>query len=95
MKTVWKFELPVTGLLTVAMPRGAHVLSAGVQGDTIVVWALIDPDAFIVEHLFAVKGTGFDITPEIEQGDFIGTVFRSQHGVPLVWHIFSLGDIGL
>ncbi len=93
MKTIWRFELPSFGMFTILMPRGAKVLSTASAGDSIAVWALIDPDAPSVKHLFAVKGTGHDVESIVEQGNFIGTVFNSLHEVPLVWHIFSLGDI--
>lgn len=92
MKTIWKFELPLASTPVVEMPSGAVVLSTAILNDGLVVWALVDSDAPVVNHLFAIQGTGFDVQPAVEQGSFIGTV-QTHALYPLVWHIFSLGDI--
>ena len=93
MRTIHKFLIPyrLTEIIpAITMPRAARPLSVGMQGQDLYVWALVDPEAPIAEHMFAVRGTGHPITPEVEQGDFVGTVFDG----PDVWHVFSLGDIG-
>ena len=92
MRTIHKFLIPhrITNSPVNYMPRGARPLSVGMQGQGLYVWALVDTEAPAAEHMFAVRGTGNEIKPEVEQGDFIGTVFDG----PFVWHVFSLGDIG-
>ena len=89
MKKIFKYELPIADYLDIAMPYGARVLSVGVQGQDILVWALVDPKAPIVVHMFAIRETGHPVLPEVEQGDFLGTIFSG----PFVWHIFDLGEL--
>ena len=91
MKTMHKFLVAKVDWPVVRMPRGAIPKAVGMQNGAIWVWALVNTNAPVVTHLFAVRGTGHEITPEVEQGDFLGTVFD---GI-FVWHILSLGDIGL
>ena len=44
MKTIWKFPLEVKDKQQVLMPRGAVILSAGIDNrGSICVWALVDP----------------------------------------------------
>ena len=93
MKSIFKYPLSLDDNPVVSMPKGARTLSVKMQDDNIMVWALVDVDAPYVDHLFAIRGTGHPVMPEVEQGDFIGTVFDVVHGHPLVWHIFDLGDI--
>lgn len=82
------------------MPKGARVLSAGVQNDEIVVWAIVDIDAGHVMRRFKVVPTGAGVNqrPEYwtlvgvnhppEYWAFIQTIFMG----PLVFHIFDLGE---
>ena len=90
MRTIWKF-LIVAGSMPVArMPRGSSPVAAKSIAGVTWVWAIVDPTAPIVDHQFAVQATGQEITPEVELGDYVGTVFDG----PFVWHVISLGDIG-
>ncbi len=92
---IWKFEIG-DGKSLAAMPKGARVLSVGVQdcringvrNARIMVWAMIDPSAEIVQHRFPVYGTGHEIDAE-DMGLFIGTVF-TEH---LVCHVFDGGEV--
>jgi hypothetical protein len=74
----------------VEMPKGAHVLSVGVQGDDeMVAWALVDPDAEKVVRRFAVYPTGLvEVSPH--PGRFIGTVMFERGR--LVFHVFDVGE---
>jgi hypothetical protein len=81
---VWKFELrPYHTFLS--MPVGATVLSAGVQGDGIFVWALCDPLVAKQTRGFVVAGTGEPIPPEYELGRFVGTVAVGE----LIFHVWE------
>ena len=90
MTTIWKFELDVTqgDRVCISIPKGAVVLSAGVQGRNFMVWAIVDPAAPKVNRNFSVHGTGHSVPAEIEWSAFINTVFMG----PLVFHIFDLGE---
>ncbi len=105
MQTIWKFELDLSGgdMSQIEMPEGAATISAGVQGMTFVVWALIDPDAPRVTRRFVVHGTGHPVLKEVTEtftagihdhpvevlASFINTVFMG----PLVFHVFELGEV--
>lgn len=105
MKTIWKFKLNFSegDISEIGMPRGAVIISAGVQGERdIMVWALVDSDALLVARRLVVHGTGHPVLKEVTetftagiQGQpvevlfsFINTVFMG----PLVFHIFDLGE---
>lgn len=44
-RTIWKYPLAITDTQNVMMPEGAEILSAQMQGDTLCLWALVNPDA--------------------------------------------------
>lgn len=82
--TIWKFTLePVCEL---QMPEGATVLSVGVQGENICLWAMVNPDAPKVTRSFVGFGTGHEVT-DATCLEFIGTALL--HGGSLVFHIFE------
>lgn len=84
---VGKYEL-APGATEVSMPRGAKVLSVGVQGDGVFMWALIPQLSHLSEpRRFLVVGTGH-LWPLTAFGPFIGTVFLGA----LMFHVFEGGD---
>lgn len=83
---IWKFPVHDYSALHV-LPRGAQVLSAGVQGDEIVVWILCDPSAPSVPRLLGTCRTGGALPVDLDL--FIGTV-RMDNG--LVFHVFDGGE---
>jgi len=86
MMSVWKFEFEIKdGPQAVVMPMGAHLLSVGMQRDTLCLWAFVDTAAVTEKRFFVVHGTGHPI----KLGEtYVGT---AMHGA-LVWHLFmSLG----
>lgn len=91
--TVWKFTLGPRQTLSsdayVEMPGGAKILTCQMQGDTIVLYAKVDPDTPPEIRMFQVIGTGQEIPEELDH-EYVGTV---QYG-PLVFHVFELLEIG-
>jgi hypothetical protein len=88
---VWKFELrPWTLVLDV--PRDAIVLSAGVQGDDIVAWAICDPKAPKIPRLIAAHPTGVPLPPALVGTRFVATV---QMADGLVFHVWDGGEEGV
>lgn len=82
MKSIYKYKLEpqVENILTL---RG-RVLSAGVQGDDIVVWAVHDDELTPRNVRISTRGTGHFLDGG-DEGEFIGTVSLG----PLVFHIFA------
>lgn len=85
-KTIWKFALdPLNDVMSINMPKGAEVLSAGVQSGIVHLWAVVDPEADKEPRAFLAVGTGHLTFDDL--GRFVGTVmlFDGQ----LVFHIFE------
>lgn len=87
MTMIWKFTVPVHDEFTIEMPRGAQVLSVGVQYDDIVMWVKVNPEAPMVKKVFYLRGTGHLILIEDSHIRFIGTV--QMAGGTLIWHVFE------
>lgn len=86
MKSVWKFQIPVDDHPVMNLPVGASILSVAFQGEDLVLWALVDPDADKEPRRLRVAGTGH----AIEESDlrFIGTAVHTRTG--LVFHVFEI-----
>jgi len=81
--TIWKFPLAVTDVQDVPMPADAQVASVQLQGGQLMAWALVSPDAPIVNRRFRVIGTGNPV-PDVAM-TYRGSV---QMGL-FVWHVFE------
>jgi hypothetical protein len=81
MKTVYKYKI---GTGELQLPRGAKVLTAGIQGEDIFIWAEVDDSALPEHRSFYVYGTGHLIP---DRACYIGTVF-DWNG--FVWHIYEV-----
>lgn len=92
---IYKYTVLLTQkVYPLRMPRGARILSAELQGDTISVWALFDKDR--EEHLFtrmiAVIYTGqpFELQGPRYRFEFINTVIDQFQ---IVRHLFEVIDL--
>jgi hypothetical protein len=83
MKFIYKYPTLQPTVETILTLRGS-VLSAGVQGQDIVVWAVYDEAAPERRVRVNVIGTGHPFARVLETR-FIGTVFLG----PLVFHVFA------
>jgi len=85
MNTIYKYEIPVGGG-AIQMPNSAKILSVGVQGESLMLWAEVDPERSGYQRQVEVFGTGHPIRNEMcVSREFIGTVFMSD----LVWHVYE------
>ena len=93
MNTIHKYVLADPDSV-VALPRGSLVLSAGAQGDDLVIWAMVNTRAEARDHRrpeardrwrVEVYGTGHD-TYFVDPTAFKGTV---QMHDGLVFHVFA------
>lgn len=93
MKTIWKFELDLTGDhprtiddgYCVRMPAGSKILRVGTQRPRVLAfWALVDPqeltDRDVPVHVY---GTGHPVPDDA--GVYLGGVDDG----PFVWHVFA------
>jgi hypothetical protein len=81
---IWKYELKV-GVNRVPMTPGAKILSAQMQHDKIVLWALVVGGNQLITRVIYVVGTGEDLGWDPEGWRYVNTV---QDG-SLVWHVFE------
>lgn len=82
---VYKYTLihPYTGL---ELPYGAQILTAQMQDDQIVLWALLsEQEARTVRRLIFAVNTGVEF--DLSSLGYIGTVTSSSG---IVWHVFEV-----
>ena len=87
--TIWKFDVLQQSTQLIEMPTGAKILSTGVQGqNSLVVWALVDPDAPKRHRRINVCMTGSELYTHGSTSHhvFIGTVTK-RNGIVL--HVFE------
>ncbi len=87
MKSVWKFELPITDRFSIPMPVGARLLNVETQNEQPCLWALVDPAAEKEGRQFRLAGTGHPINNPDELS-YVGTCMMRGGG--LVWHLFEV-----
>lgn len=85
MKTVWKFQLPITDSFTVAMPKGAKILKAEQQGNIPCLWALVNSENTHESRSFVMRGTGYPLDG-VDTEKYIGTFLIDW----LVFHLFEV-----
>ena len=98
MLTIWKYPIRdvdiASAIFELDMPKGAKVLTVQMQGNSPVMWALVNPETKKVKRMFLVKGTGHPIEDRatclaISQPDtYIGT-FQLAGGA-LIFHVFNI-----
>jgi hypothetical protein len=87
--SVWKFPIDPFDTVSVPMPQGAEVLTAAMQGEVLCIWALVNPDARLINHKFAIAGTGHT-RHDLEFATYIATV--QMLGGAMVFHVFDLEE---
>ena len=84
MAKIFKYPLEITDVQVIALPKGAVVLSVGLQFDRLCIWALVDDGVAKEDRIFYVVGTGHPMP--VESMTFLGTV--QMAGGMLIWHVF-------
>ena len=87
MTTIYKQTLnPNYPMQSSGVPDGSTFLSAGVQGEDIVVWYRCDPSRAKGPRWFAVVGTGHPMPGDDLEWIFLNTVLL--YGGRIVLHVF-------
>jgi hypothetical protein len=87
---IYKYPIPfvIGRAIPVTMPRGAKILSVQVQGETLCLWAMVDPSLPTETETIRIIATGEPIDPTLAvMIDHLATI---QSG-PYVWHVFKGG----
>lgn len=83
---IYKYELEITDVQTIKMPRRACPISVGHQNGKLVVWCGVNTNAAVAEHTFYVVGTG---NPMPNDGAYMEPIGTVQMPNGLVWHVFK------
>lgn len=89
---IWKHELPdVPVVFDIQMPRGAKVISVGVQSVAMFMWFAFDDENASDTELrrFNLVFTGIGVVTPMSQVSFIGT---AQLPNGMVYHLFEVDD---
>ncbi len=84
MKSIWKFELPISG--KIQMPRNSKILSVQAQHEVPVIWAEVQTENEKEERSFEYFETGEEL-PNKAPMKYLGTVHLGNG--KLVWHIYE------
>lgn len=71
----------------VSMPQGARLLTAQLQDDVLVIWAVVVQENIQVHRKIVLVGTGWVTIGA--HGNYLGTV---QYRSGLVFHVFDHGE---
>jgi hypothetical protein len=86
MKTIWKFNLTLTDLQYIEMPKAAEVLTIQWQNEQACLWALVNPNAEKETRYFEIHSTGNPILEsDNRERKYIGTIQQ----LLFVWHVFE------
>ncbi len=81
---VWKYPLTDEVQQDVVMPWGAKIVACAMQGETLTLWAMVDPSAVLETHKISIVSTGAEFEAD-EIGEYVGTF---QDG-GAVGHVFD------
>lgn len=84
MKTIWKYQFPITDRFLLEMPIGAKILTAFIRNKVPCLWAEVETKEYSIPRKFAVTGTG-NPTPT-EDCCWIATFSMP----PFIWHLYEL-----
>jgi hypothetical protein len=91
MPTIWKYGLSLDDEQIINMPAHAKILHVGVQGDSIQMWAMVDPVETNIQHRkIVIVGTGHQMPYADFERVYLGTIIVEM----FVWHIFEIHDGG-
>ena len=85
--TIFKYEVPLSGVVEIQMRKNAHVLTVQTQGATPYIWAIVDPEAEMEIRKFYLYGTGHPIDIAFPHQRYIGT-FQLAEG-RFIGHLFE------
>jgi hypothetical protein len=84
MLTIFKYPIKLEECQTLEVPRGARFLDGQLQNNTMVLWALVNPDLEAEKRDIVIYGTGRPIYNHLET-EYIATIQKDE----FVWHIFE------
>src|SRR5690348_4745124 len=94
MRAVWKYVLKIEDQQKVTIPWPAKVLAVAMQptpqGETICLWAEVDPDDKRIEVPIIIVGTGHPLPEPALPGQYLRHISTFQmHGGALIFHAYE------
>ncbi len=86
MKRIYKYNLLVSDSQMVSLPLDSEILSVQMQGDSLMMWCLVDTNKASEQIIINIFGTGNPIDNDFK-GLFIDTF--QMNGGSLVFHVFK------
>ncbi len=83
-KAIYKYPLRFVDTQSIKLRRGARVLSVQMQGEGMCLWAMVDPDASLMDTCVWIAGTGNPLGENFALMEYAGTVQQGR----FVWHVF-------
>ena len=85
IKKIWKYPIEIIDKQLIRMPKGATLLHVGLDPNDIpCIWALINPDAPLVDRNIFIHGSGHTVI-RFDEGSYVGTFVQGY----FVWHVFQ------
>lgn len=89
MKVIYKYELESFKYQSIKIPKDAKILTAQIQYDSIMLWAIVNPDNTELDFNFYVAPTGQPFPDDINIDDFIFINTVQIGGGSLIFHVFK------
>lgn len=86
---IYKYQISGEGNDCLQLPDGYRILSAGEQDGQIFIWAIVNPDAPLMDARFRIYATGFDDIPAFLNNGYLQYIDTVLMKSGLVWHIFQ------
>lgn len=83
---IYKYPLNAITEQNITMPAKSEILTVQVQGDTLCLWALVNPDAELKERTIEIYGTGH-LLIDADSLQYISTFMLESD--TLVFHVFE------
>lgn len=85
---ILKYQIPIEDEPRVVVPRDARILTIGLQGGELFLWAEVeDQNAPKCTLKLRLVGTGHEVTIQGIR-KYLGTVHQMRFGVAFVWHVY-------
>ena len=90
-ETIFKYPIEIANFPRIEMPKGAKILSVGVQDNKPYIWAMVNESNKWEERIFRLMGTGHLLYAKEKDLHFIGTFqLKERDGSIFVGHLFEV-----
>lgn len=91
-KVIYKYQIPMTDVFLLRLPKNAEILFVETQNDTPCIWLLVNPKLELKPRYFHLYGTGMEIEEDtLHENVYIGT-FKLRND-SLILHLFERVDL--